>query len=56
MMECYNFYPRPRVEGDLPLPMQSAGQRDFYPRPRVEGDLDRQFLSSASKISIHALA
>ena len=33
------FLPTPSHGGrPLPLPAQSAGQRDFYPRPHMEGD------------------
>ena len=46
----YNFYPRPRVEGDIRTTEKSPSTVNFYPRPRVEGDimdeLDSNYLSN----------
>ncbi len=36
-----SFNPRPRTEGDLPLPVTSLDCVSFNPRPRTEGDLCR---------------
>ena len=33
-----NFNPRPREEGDKPLPLKPQKRNNFNPRPREEGD------------------